>query len=400
MLRNLSKSLLLLSLIRGEIMAQNLLNKAACIADLKTRAKARIPKYAFEYLTGGCNQEVTLRQNRHALDRIYLEPKYLSTSQGANLETQIFSKIYSAPFGIAPLGLTGLIWPKAADFHARAAHNANIPYVLSTLSSTSIEQAAQCAGDNLWFQLYPPADLEIRADLLARAQAVGCQHLVVTIDVPAAGRRPRDIRNGLAVPPKIGVNSIAQSIIRPAWSLATVRHGLPEFASMMPYMKNVKNMRDIANYIRTSLKDVVDQKMLEQLRKDWPHKLIVKGVISVADAQRALQAGADGIIVSNHGGRQLDASRASISVLPEIVAAVGDKMVVMVDSGVESGPDIARFLAQGAQMVFAGRAFMYAVGAFAEPGAEHCIDLLRSELLQVLEQLRCPTPCQLADYLA
>jgi len=381
-------------------MAQNLLDKAACITDLKIRARTRIPKFAFEYLTGGCNQEVTLRLNRQALDKVYLEPKYLSTSQGVNLNTQIFDREYSAPFGIAPLGLSGLIWPKASEFHARAAHSANIPYVLSTLSSTSIEKAAECAGDTLWFQLYPPSDLGIRADLMSRVQAIGCKHLVVTIDVPAAGRRPKDIRNGLTVPPKIGLNSIAQSIIRPSWSLATMRHGLPEFASMMPYMKSMKNMQDVANYIRTSLKDVVDLPMLQQLREQWPHKLIVKGVISVADAQLALQAGADGIIVSNHGGRQLDACRASINLLPEIVDAVGDKMVVMVDSGVESGPDIARFLAQGAQMVFSGRAFMYAVGAFSEPGAEHCINLLQSELLQVLEQLRCPTPRHLSEYLA
>ncbi|MCJ8340270.1 MAG: alpha-hydroxy-acid oxidizing protein [Pseudomonadales bacterium] len=380
-------------------MADSLISKAACIADLKAITKARIPKFAFEYLAGGCNDENTLRQNRRALDQVYLQPQYLATSCPASLTTELMGRQYAAPFGVAPLGLSGLVWPRAAEYQARAAKEANIPYILSTLASTSIERAAECAGDNFWFQLYPPSDLAIRKDLMARAKAVNCQHLVVTIDVPAAGRRPKDIRNGLAVPPKISVKSIAQTMLRPAWAMATVRQGMPQFASMMPYMKDISNLREVANYIRTTLKDVVDLPMLQQLREDWSGKLIVKGVLSVADAQKALEAGADAIIVSNHGGRQLDAARPSVTALEEIVAAVGDKMVVMVDSGVESGPDIARFLAQGAQMVFAGRAFMYGVGAFGEPGAAHCIDLLRQELLQVMEQLRCPTTTQLPNYL-
>ena len=380
-------------------MAESLISKAACIADLKAITKARIPKFAFEYLTGGCNDENSLRQNRRALDQTFLQPQYLSSSRPASLTTQLLGQEYAAPFGVAPLGLSGLVWPKAAEYHALAAREANIPYILSTLASTSIERAAECAGNNFWFQLYPPSDLGIRKDLMARAKAVNCNHLVVTIDVPAAGRRPRDIRNGLAVPPKISVNSIAQTMLRPAWAIATARQGMPQFASMMPYMKDISNLREVANYIRTTLKDVVDFPMLQQLRQEWSGKLIVKGILSVADAQKALDAGADAIIVSNHGGRQLDAARPSITALQEIVAALGDKMVVMVDSGVESGPDIARFLAQGAQMVFAGRAFMYGVGAFGQPGAAHCIELLHSELLQVMQQLRCPTPALLPKYL-
>ncbi|MGY8869151.1 MAG: alpha-hydroxy acid oxidase [Pseudomonadales bacterium] len=380
-------------------MPESLLQRAACVEDMKILTRRRIPRFAFEYLAGGCNAENTLRQNRQALDQVYLQPSYLSTSAGADLSTEVFGQQYAAPFGVAPLGLSGLIWPKASEFQASAAREANIPYILSTLASTSIERAAECAGDNFWFQLYPPSDLDIRADLMRRAEAAGCRHLVVTIDVPAAGRRPRDIRNGLAVPPKISVDSIAQTMLRPSWAMATALQGMPQFASMMPYMKNMSNLRDIANYIRTTLKDVVDYPMLQQIRHAWSGKLIVKGILSVSDAELALAAGADGLIVSNHGGRQLDAAYPSVSALKEIVAAVGDRTVVMVDSGVESGPDIARFLAQGAQMVFAGRAFMYGVGAFGEPGAAHTIELLRNELLQVMEQLRCPTPHQLPQYL-
>ncbi len=381
-------------------MTTSLNSKAACIEDMKTLTSRRIPKFAFEYLSGGCNAENTLRQNRLALDKVCLKPKYLSTSAGATLKTEVFGQEYNAPFGIAPLGLSGLIWPKASEYHATAAREANIPYILSTLSSTSIEQAAKCAGENFWFQLYPPSDLKIRDDLMRRAESNGCKHLVVTIDVPAAGRRPRDIRNGLAVPPKISVNSIIQTMLRPSWALATARQGMPEFASMMPYMKDVSNLQEVANYIRTTLKDVVDYPMLQQLRANWSGKLIVKGILSVEDAELALSAGADGLIVSNHGGRQLDAAQSSVSALKEIIAAVGDRTVVMVDSGVESGPDIARFLALGAKMVFSGRAFMYGVGAFGQPGATHAIDILESELSQVMEQLRCESPLMLSQYLA
>lgn len=380
-------------------MSAKLMSKAACIADLKRRAKWRIPRFAYEYLSGGCNDELALRNNRRALDQIYLHPKYLTKSSGANLAIKLFDQYYDSPFGIAPLGLSGLIWPNASQYHASAALNANIPFILSTLSSTSIEQAAQCAGKNFWFQLYPPADIEIRSDLMKRAKDSGCQHLVVTIDVPAAGRRPRDIKNGLSVPPKINIKTVMQTAMCPAWALESAKQGMPQFASMMPYMKNIDNLHDIANYIRTTLKDVVDFNMLVQLRQEWSGKLIVKGILSVEDAEQALAAGADGLIVSNHGGRQLDAACSSITALQQIVAAVGHRTVVMVDSGVESGPDIARFLAQGAQMVFAGRAFMYGVAAFGEQGAQHSIDLLHTELLQVMEQLRCQLPSDLKKHL-
>lgn len=381
-------------------MAEALLRQAASIADLKALAKARIPGFAFDYLSGGCNDENAVLQNRQALDRVYLQPRYLQSSAGVDMSANIFDRQYAAPFGIAPLGLSGLIWPRASEYHAAAAREANIPYVLSTLSSISIEAAAELAQENLWFQLYPPTDPAILNDLLDRAAIAGCENLVVTVDVPAAGRRPRDIRNGLSIPPTISTRSLYQSAMRPRWSWATAKEGLPQFACLQPYMRNVDNIRDVANYVRTTLKDVVDEERLRQLRDRWKGRLIVKGILTVEDAECAIAAGADGIIVSNHGGRQLDAAVPAILAVESIVAAVGDHTVVMADGGVESGPDIARFLAQGAEMVFAGRAFMYGVGALGEAGAEHSIDILRAELNQVLEQLRCESPLELPEYLA
>lgn len=370
-------------------MVQALIRQSACIADLKHKAKRRVPEFVFDYIEGGCNSDLAVKHNRQALDDIHLRPNYLSKHTPPLLRTFLFGKEYAAPFGIAPLGLSGLFWPDASAMHARAARVANIPFVLSTVSTVSIEDAAKHAGENFWFQLYPPSDVEIRSDILKRAKDSGCKNLVVTIDVPSASRRIKDMKNGLAVPPKITAKSIFQSAIRPSWSLATLRAGLPQFASLQPYLKDISNIEDVANFVRMTLRDVVDESMLKELRKEWDGNLIVKGINSVEDAKTAVNAGADCIIVSNHGGRQLDAALASATILPRIIEAVGDKTTVMVDSGVESGVDVARYLALGAKAVFAGRAFAYGVAAHGEQGAQHTIDLLHDELEQVMSQLHC-----------
>lgn len=380
-------------------MVDSLKRKSACVADLKKRTRRNIPGFAFDYLEAGCNQEVALRANRSALDAIQLRADYLAPYQVPDLSTELFGKTYNAPFGIAPLGLTGVIWPDASLMHARAAKKTNIPFVLSTLSTSSIEDAAACAEDNFWFQLYPPQDKVMRSDLLKRAGAVGCQNLVVTIDVAAPGQRPRDIRNGLSIPPKISAKNILQSAMRPFWGMATLQAGLPQFASITPYMKNISNMGDVANFVRNTLKDVVDEDLLKLIRDAWQGQLIVKGINHVDDALRAVAAGADGIIVSNHGGRQLDAAQSPINTLHEIRKAVPANITVMADSGVESGVDIARFLAEGADAVFAGRAFLYGVGAHGEAGAEHTVDILRDELMQVMAQLHCRRPENLGRHL-
>ena len=290
------------------------------------------------------------------------------------------------------------MWPKTSLMHAQAAKANNIPFVLSTVSTVSIEDAAAAAEENFWFQLYPPTDQAISEDLLQRVEATGCKNLVVTVDVPAAGQRPKDTRNGLSVPPKITPRTILQSAICPEWGIRTLLEGLPQFASLQPYMKDLKNMEDHANFVRHHLREPVDATLLKKLRERWTGNLIVKGINHVGDAQRAADIGVDGIIVSNHGGRQLDAARSSIEVLPAIAEAVADKITVMADSGVESGVDIARFLACGAQFVFTGRPFLYGVAAHGEPGAQHTIDLLREELGQVMTQLHCQSTSQLPDH--
>ena len=380
-------------------MVQALIRKSACIADLKKRAKKRIPKFAFDYIEGGCNSELAISNNREALNDVFLRPEYLQSYSKPELSIDLFGKQYSAPFGIAPLGLTGLVWPDASAMHARAALKANIPFVLSTVSTISIEEGAKNAEDNFWFQMYPPADEVILDDMLERLRTVGCQNLVVTIDVPSPSRRITAIKSGLAVPPKITAKSVFESMIRPMWSLATLKAGLPQFASLRPYIKDAKNIEDIATFIRVTLRDVVDEKTLIQLREKWQGNLIVKGISHVDDAIAVKEIGAQGIIVSNHGGRQLDASLPPAETLSEIVQSVGSEMTVMVDSGVETGVDIARYLALGAEAVFAGRAFLYGAAAHGEKGAEHSIDLLKDELEQVMSQVHCNKPAFMHQHL-
>ena len=377
-----------------------LLLRSACIADLKKRAKKRIPTFVFDYIEEGCNANMAVENNRSALNNVYLRPDYLAPYKAPDLSTQLLGQSYAAPIGVAPLGLTGLVWPQASAMHARAAHAANIPFVLSTVSTLSIEDAALHAKENFWFQLYPPSDAAIGADLLKRAAQSGCKNLVVTLDVPTASRRIKAIKSGLSVPPKITPTSLFQSAIRPMWSMATLVNGLPQFANLTPYMdSSTMAMGDAAEFMRTRMRAVVDAQALAQIRHMWPHNLIVKGVSHVADAQHALELGVDGIIVSNHGGRQLDAAQPSAMCLRAIVDELGHKAVIMADSGVESGIDVARYLALGAQMVFTGRAMLYGVAAHGEDGATHTIDLILAELEQIMSQLHCAKPASLGAHL-
>lgn len=381
-------------------MNQKLLSRAASIDDLKRIAKRKIPGFAFEYLIGGCNRDRAVSNNRVQLDKIYLGPRNLETPADIDLSTTVFGEIYASPFGIAPVGLSGVAWPRASEFQAKAARQRNIPFILSSVSTTSIETAAESAGENFWFQLYPPKDIEMRADILDRARRSGCRNLVVTIDVPSLSWRPRDIRNGLAIPPRISIKSIYQTITHPFWAIATARNGMPQFETLKPYIQNDLDLKQTAQNIRHALRVVVDENVLKQIRDNWRGNLIVKGILSLEDARRAIECGADGLIVSNHGGRQLDAALSPVAVLPNITREFGEHAVIMADSGVESGVDIARMLACGAKMVFAGRAFMYGVSALAERGATHTVDILNSELKQVLEQIRCERPDRLPEYLA
>ena len=380
-------------------MDEKLLVKAASINDLKRLAKSRIPGFSFDYVEGGCNNNNTVDTNRLALDAVQLEPDYFRPCKSVDLTVEIFGENYAAPIGIAPIGLSGVVWPNASVIHAKTAYDKNIPFILSSVSTSSIEKAAAAAKENFWFQLYPPKDCDIRSDLLKRASQAGCKTLVVTIDVPSPSWRPRDIKNGLAVPPRISAKSLYQSALCPGWSVATLKTGIPQFETLKPYLQNTKSIKETARLIRHTLREVVDETVIKEIRHDWPGNLVIKGINSLKDAYAAVDCGADGIIVSNHGGRQLDAAQSPVKLLPKIVDAVGHKIVVMADSGVSSGVDIGRYLACGARMVFSGRAFVYGTAAFGSKGGQHAYNILHSELKQLMEQLHCQSVSSLQRHL-
>jgi L-lactate dehydrogenase (cytochrome) len=359
------------------------------IDDLVKKARQRIPRFAFEYLDGGCNEDVNLVKNTAEISKVELEPSYLRPFGSASLKTELFGHIYDAPFGIAPIGLQGLIWPNAPEILARAAAHHNIPFILSTVSTTSIERISKLTEGRAWFQLYHPADLRLRDQLLDRAAAAQCPVLVLLCDVPGFGFRPRDIRNGLAMPPRMTVKNICQILGKPCWAWNTLRNGVPAFETMKPYMPKGMGMKQLGLYMNRTFSGRLDADRLAAIRDRWKGKLVLKGVATGADVEIAMRAGLDGIIVSNHGGRQLDAGPSAISSLQAIVAAYQGKMTIMMDSGLRSGPDIARTLASGAQFAFLGRSFMYSVAALGKQGGEHAIGLLKTQLRQVMEQVGC-----------
>jgi len=359
------------------------------IDDLRNKAKKKIPKFAFEYLDGGCNEDVNLHRNTSELREVQLRPNYLRNHGGSSTKTKLFGIEYDAPFGISPIGLQGLIWPNAPEILAKAAFDHNIPFILSTVTTTSIERASELTEGKAWFQLYHPTEDRLRDAIIRRAEAAECPVLVILCDVPSFGHRPRDIRNGLAMPPKMNLSNVVQAFGRPHWSLQTLKHGVPGFANLLPYMPKGLDLNQLGKFMDETFSGRLNEEKIKPIRDMWKGKLVLKGVASHYDAEQAIRLGLDGIIVSNHGGRQLDAGESSIRPLTTIAEKYGDQIEVMMDSGIRSGPDVARALASGAKFTFLGRSFMYGVAALGQKGGDHTISLLKTELQQVMEQICC-----------
>lgn len=369
------------------------------IDDLRERARRRIPRFAFEYLDGGCNEDVNLRKNTDDLRQVELKPLYLTRHQPPVLKTELFGHEYDAPFGIAPIGLQGLIWPGAPEILARAAAEHNVPFILSTVTTASIERIGEITEGRFWYQLYHPADPAVRDDVLARAAAAGCKTLVLLCDVPTFGYRPRDIRNGLAMPPRMTLRNILQIFGRPAWAVRTLLEGKPQFASMVKYMPKGLNMQQLGAYMNATFSGRLNEERIAPIRDKWKGRIVLKGVASEEDTESAVRLGLDGVIVSNHGGRQVDAGESAIRSLIPIAEKFKGKLRVMIDSGLRSGPDIARAVACGAEFAFLGRTFMYAVAALGREGGQHAIAMLKVQLTQVLDQLCCHRVADLPRHL-
>jgi len=359
------------------------------VADLRLKAKKKIPKFAFEYLDGGCNEDVNLHKNTAEIRAVELLPEYLSKHVASSMKTELFGHIYDAPFGIAPVGLQGLMWPNSPEILAKAAFEHNIPFILSTVSTSSIERIAELTEGNAWFQLYHPTENRLRDDILKRCNESGYGTLVILCDVPTFGFRPRDIRNGLAMPPKMTLKNIIQVLGKPHWAMRTLKHGQPNFATLKPYVPKNLDLKQLGKFMDQTFSGRLNEEKIKPIRDMWKGKLVLKGVANELDAERAIHLGLDGIIVSNHGGRQLDAGESTIKPLTRIAEKYGDQIKVMMDSGLRSGPDIARTLASGAKFTFLGRSFMYGVAALGNRGGDHTISLLKTELQQVMEQICC-----------
>jgi L-lactate dehydrogenase (cytochrome) len=370
-------------------MILNIDSRYPSVDDLRNKARKKIPKFAFEYLDGGCNEDINLHRNTSELREVQLKPNYLRNHGGSSTKTKLFGIEYDAPFGIAPVGLQGLMWPNSPEILAKAAFEHNIPFVLSTVTTTSIERAAELTEGKAWFQLYHPAEDSLRDDILKRAEAAECPVLVILCDVPSFGFRPRDIRNGLAMPPKMNISNIIQAFGRPHWSLQTLKHGIPGFANLLPYMPKNLDLKQLGKFMDQTFSGRLNEEKIKPIRDMWKGKIVLKGVASHADVEQAIRLGLDGIIVSNHGGRQLDAGESSIKPLTSIAEKYGDQIEVMMDSGIRSGVDVARSLASGAKFTFMGRSFMYGVAALGDKGGDHTISLLKTELQQVMEQICC-----------
>ena len=373
--------------------------KYPSIDDLRNKAKRKMPKFAFEYLDGGCNDDINLKKNTSDIRAVELIPNYLKSKVQVDLKTTLFGETYDAPFGVAPIGLQGLMWPKAPEILAHAAKKQNLPFVLSTVTTSSIEKIGKISEGKAWFQLYHPAKKEVRDDLIERASNAGYPVLVLLSDVPTFGFRPRDIRNGLAMPPKMTINNFIQIFKRPEWALKTLMSGQPQFESLLPYMPKGLNLNQLGKFMDATFDGRLNEEKIKPIRDLWKGKIVLKGVASSADMEKAISLGIDGVIISNHGGRQLDAGQSTLHALQSLNKKYEDKITIMMDSGLRSGPDVARTLASGAKFTFMGRSFMYGVGALGSKGGEHTMELIKIELRQVMDQIGCEKTSDFPNFL-
>jgi (S)-mandelate dehydrogenase len=366
------------------------LARALNVADLRELARRRIPRFVFEYVDGGAEDEVTLRGNRAAFDRLRLLPRTLIDTAARHQRTQILATEAQAPMVIAPTGFNGMIYPQGDLVLARAAARWGIPFTLSTVSTVPLEEVAKSAGGRLWMQLYVMKDRAIARDIMQRAAACGYEALVFTTDANVFGNREWDQR-GYRSPGKPTLPTMFNTLRHPRW-LASVmlRNGMPRFRNLESFLPPAAMTALGGSTVIPKLFDAtLSWDDISWIRQLWRGKLVIKGVLTVADAERAASLGCDAIVVTNHGGRQLDSCVATMDVLPEIVAAVGGRLAVLLDSGVRRGTDIAKALALGAQAVMIGRPTLYGLAAGGEDGVERALSILSTELDRVLGQLGC-----------
>ena len=350
------------------------------IADLRALARRRVPRAFFEYADSGSYEEETLRANRADLEKLKLRQRVLVDVSKRSLATTIVGQPSALPIALAPIGLTGMQHGNGEILAAQAADAAGIPYTLSTMSICSIEHVAEATGKPFWFQLYVIRDREFTKDILARARAAKCDTLVLTVDLQLLGQRHRDIKNGMTVPPEIRIKNIIDIGTKPAWLWSILNAKSWTFGNLAGHVKGMEKINQLAQWTNQQFDPALNWKDVEWIKSIWPGKMIIKGILDVDDARTAVKLGADAIVVSNHGGRQLDGAPSSISMLPGIADAVGNDIEVLFDGGIRTGADILRALALGARACLIGRAYVYGLGAGGGPGVAKAIDILKKEL--------------------
>ena len=356
---------------------------------MRAATQRRIPRFAYDFVTGGCGENQAVARNRAALDAVEIVPRYGRGSLAVATGVELFGRHYAAPLGMSPMGLAGLVWPRMEEYLAAAAQKANVPYVLATPASSHIERIATIAPDVFWFQTYgaPRDDYRITFDMLRRAERNNAKALLVTIDTPVRAKRPQDMRNRLSVPFKPNLRTILDIAGCPQWLMEVARKGTPRSENYIAYMgKASPSAGEVAAFTAAENRGGYNWDTIRRLRQAWPRALVIKGVLHPRDAEMAASIGADGILVSNHGGRTFDGAPAAIDLLPTVKSVAGD-MTVLLDSGIRSGLDIVRGLAVGARAVLTGRSFLYGVGAMGQPGADHVLGVLLEELRQMMGQI-------------
>ena len=361
--------------------------KFPAISDLKRAARRRIPHFVWEYLDSATGREAVPQRNRAALDAVQLRPSILHGELTPDTSSTFLGRDYPLPFGVAPVGMSGLIWPDGERLLARAATDAGLPYTLSTVATAIPEDVGPLTAGHGWFQIYPPRDPDIRADMLKRAHDSGFDTLVLTVDVPAPSRRERQTRGGLVQPPRLTPRLLAQVARCPAWAVGITQKGMPRMALIDGYAGDLAKSGTLPSnaHVGYLLRTSPDWEYLQALRDAWGGKMIVKGVLNADDAALLEGAGVDALWVSNHTGRQFDGAPATIDALPAIRAATD--LPLIVDSGIDCGLDVLRALALGADFVMLGRAWHYALGALGAIGPAHLVDVLRADMIANMHQI-------------
>jgi L-lactate dehydrogenase (cytochrome) len=351
-----------------------------CIEHLRSVAHRKVPRAFIDYAESGAYTEQTLRANRADLERIKFRQRILCDVADRSTKTTILGEPASLPLALAPIGLCGMQHGDGEILACRAAQEAGIPFTLSTMSICSIEDVAAAVDKPFWFQLYVMKDRGFIRALIERAAAAKCSALVLTVDLQVLGQRHKDIINGMTVPPEVRLSNLVDIATKPAWALGILRGKRKTFGNLAGQMPGMENVNKLSQWIAGQFDPTLNWKDVEWIKSLWPGKLILKGILDVQDARIAAKTGAAAIVVSNHGGRQLDGAPSSISALPPIVDAVGSEIEIMFDGGIRSGQDVARALAFGARSCLSGRAYIYGLGAAGQAGVARAIEIIRNEL--------------------